>query len=511
MSNVPSASRASRNAPPKAAAMVEALRGLGYTTATALADLIDNSISADAKIITINFHWAALDSWISISDDGRGMKDSELDTAMRIGETNPLQFREENDLGRFGLGLKTASFSQARRLTVSSRRGNETSQLRWDLDVLANDPNGEWALLEGAHYGSEARCALAEGMAHGTTVVWECLDRIVTGSFQQQDFLDLIDQVEAHLGMVFHRYLNPGQRGVAIILNGRKVKPWDPFLSEHGSTWHSPEVTIGKGAARIMAQAFVLPHKDRLSEKEYLAAGGPEGWASQQGFYVYRGRRLLVSGSWLGLGRGRSWSKDESHRLARVRLDISNVADAEWKIDIRKSSAQPPITVRDQLTRLAEDVRERARRVFLHRAKPATSLGRAEVPVPVWLSEKLASGSRYRINRDHSALRELISEGGDVGMRVEMLFRILEETVPVQRIWFEAAETGDHLRGGVANDAEESVKEILGVLFRNLVLKKGLTSDAARQRLLNTEPFDLYPNIVNNLPEIISPDPGDEL
>lgn len=506
MSDAPMDPQKARYAPPKAAAMVEALRGLGYTTATALADLIDNSISADAKKVEIDFHWAGSDSWIRIADDGRGMADAELDKAMRIGERNPLQTRDADDLGRFGLGLKTASFSQARRLTVSSLKGGETSQLRWDLDVLANDSRGEWALLEGVHPGSHDRCLFAEGAAHGTVVLWECLDRVVTPSFKEQDFLDLIDQVESHLGMVFHRYLDRSGPAIEILLNGRRVRSWDPFLFAHASTWRSPEVGMGTGALRVTVQAFVLPHKDRLSDKEYLTAGGPEGWASQQGFYVYRGRRLLVAGSWLGLGRGRSWSKDESHRLARIRLDMCNSADADWKIDIRKASAQPPVALRDQLTRLAEDARDRARRVFLHRAQSNSSLGRSETISPAWVSEELASGRRYRINRNHPAISALADESGTVGKRVEVLLRVLEETVPVQRIWLEAAETGEHAKGGFTGEAEEAVKEVLGVLFRNLVVRKGLSPQAARSQLLNTEPFDLHPDLVANLPDLIAED-----
>jgi hypothetical protein len=495
-----------RSAPPKAAAMVEALRGLGYTTATALADLIDNSISAEASKVEVDFHWAGPDSWIRIGDDGRGMTDTELEKAMRIGEVNPLQLRDAGDLGRFGLGLKTASFSQARRLTVSSLKNGEISRLRWDLDVLANDPKGEWSLLEGSHPGSEGRCQLAEGANRGTAVLWECLDRVVTSSFREQDFLDLIDQVESHLGMVFHRYLDRSGPGIKILLNGRKIEPWDPFLATHASTWRSPEVNLGADALRVTVQAFVLPHKDRLSDREYLAAGGPDGWASQQGLYVYRGRRLLVAGSWLGLGRGRSWSKDESHRLARIRLDISNSADADWKIDIRKASAQPPVALREQLTRLAEDARDRARRVFLHRALKNTNLGRGETLSPVWLSQELASGRRYRIDRSHPAISGLTDEGADFGKRVEVLLRVLEETVPVQRIWLEAAESGEHAKGGFTAEAEESVKEVLRILFRNLVVRKGMTPQDAKQQLLQTEPFDLHPDIVASLPEVISQD-----
>lgn len=492
-----------RNAPPKAAAMVEALRGLGYTTETALADLIDNSISAGATTIWIEFHWAGPDSWITILDDGSGMTDPQLDQAMRLGDKNPLHDRHPSDLGRFGLGLKTASFSQARRLTVASQRDGNSNCLRWDLDVLAADASGEWRLLEGAHPDSESRLAPLSGHGHGTLVLWEMLDRVVSVSFTERDMHDLIDRVERHLAMVFHRYLDGSGPRVDILLNACKLKAWDPFLSRHPATWRSPEAPIGHGDAKVTAQAFVLPHKDRLAGQEYIDAGGPDGWSSQQGFYIYRGRRLLVAGSWLGLGRGRAWSKDEAHRLARLRLDIPNLADSDWKLDIRKSSAHPPVWLRSQLTRLAEEARDRARRVYLNRAQGSSPTGKGEELNPVWTSMEGTSGRRYRVNREHPAIKSLLEESEGVRNRVDAMLRVLEETIPVQRIWLEAAETGEHAKGAFTGEPDEAVTSVLNVLYRNLVNRKGMSPQMAKMMLLRTEPFDLHPELVNSLPESI--------
>ncbi|EJP78016.1 TPA: ATP-binding protein [Stenotrophomonas maltophilia] len=494
-----------RNAPPRADAMVEALRGLGYTTATALADLVDNSISAGAGQVEVGFNWNGVDSWISIADDGRGMNDAELLSAMRLGDRNPLDVRGASDLGRFGLGLKTASFSQARRLTVLSIKDGQSSCLRWDLDVLASDPDGEWHLLDGPESSSEPRLVQHTAQSSGTVVLWEQLDRIVTEGFTSRHFLDLIDDVERHLAMIFHRYLDGSGPGIELRLNGKAVGPWDPFLSSNPATWRSPESNVGEGGLRITSQAFVLPHKDRLNDKAYVEAGGIEGWSSQQGFYIYRGRRLLVAGSWLGLGRGRSWSKDEAHRLARIRLDLPNDLDAQWKIDIRKSSAHPPAALRDQLYRLAEDARDRARKVFLHRAHSNSSLGRRDEVVPVWQSRETATGRRYRVDRTHAAVKELLDDAA-YGTKVEAMLRVLEETIPVQRIWLEAAESGEHAKGGFTGEPDESVREVLNLIYRSLVEKKGMSPSMAKRQLLRTEPFDLHSELVKNLPDNISKD-----
>lgn len=484
---------AGRHAPPKAAAMIEALRGLGYSTATALADVIDNSITADARNVDLMFDWNDASAVIRIVDDGRGMTADELDRAMRLGEKNPLEERAASDLGRFGLGLKTASFSQARRLTVASRRRGAKNCLRWDLDVLAAAEGDGWYLLEGPHPGSEQLLDVLPGT--GTVVLWEMLDRIVTTGFTQQGFLDLIDTVEAHLAMVFHRYLEGAPPRLRLTINGRKIAPWDPFLRSNPQTWPSPIARWGAKDRRVEAQSFVLPHRDRLTPAEYDRAAGPDGWTAQQGFYVYRNERLLLASSWLGLGDGRPWTKEEACRLARIRLDLPNTVDADWKIDIRKSVARPPAYLRGVLTHLAEDARARARRVFAHRGQIQRGQGREPV-VMAWRAEHLKSGVRYRIDENHPAVAAVVSQAGPLGPDLQAMLRIIEETVPVQRIWLDTAEARETPRTGFAGERDAEVRKVLRVMFRNLTTRKGLSAERAIETLLNTEPFHEYPALV---------------
>src|SRR5262249_47769446 len=160
--------------------------------------------------------------------DGKGMSPEELDRAMRLGEISPLVKREPNDLGRFGIGLKTASFSQCRRLTVMTKKGGESSCLRWDLDLLSASPGDGWFLLEGPAEESEELLMPLRQEDHGTLVLWERLDKVVTPGYSEQNFLDLIDRVERHLAMVFHRYLEQPYPVLKININGRPIAPWNP-------------------------------------------------------------------------------------------------------------------------------------------------------------------------------------------------------------------------------------------------------------------------------------------
>lgn len=488
------------HAPPRAGAMIEALRGLGYNASTALADVIDNSLAAGSRCVRVDFQWAGHGSRVLVRDDGCGMSRSGLECAMRLGERNPLERRRPDDLGRFGLGMKTASFSQCRRLTVVSSQGHSRSCLRWDLDEIAASGGVDWELLEGPASGSEDLPDLLPPGNHGTLVAWEVLDRMVSSGFQEQDMLDLIDQVELHLSMVFHRYIEDPER-LRPLINGREIRPWDPFLEDHRDTWTSPEERIMTTGGEAVIRGHVLPHRDRLSPAEYDLAAGPDGWTAQQGFYVYRQDRLLLGGNWLNLGRGRRWTKEEAHRLARIRIDIGNTTDDTWKIDVRKSTARPPVEMRPRLQALAEDTRARARRVFAWRGKLMSP--RSSQPViQAWTSRPASGGVRYTIDEQHPAVAAVMEQAGPLLPQVHAMLRVIAETVPVQRIWLDTAENREIPRTGFATAPPAELLQVLEVMYRNLVERRGLSPAAARQRLMLTEPFDSHPAVVAALPDV---------
>jgi len=491
-----------RNVPPHAGSILESLRGLGYALPTAIADLVDNSIAANAGKVSINLEWSGAESWIRIVDDGDGMDDAALEAGMRLGARDPRAERAANDLGRFGLGLKTASFSQARRLTVASRKsGGPIVCLRWDLDLIGQEPGAEWPLFEGPAPGSAHLLAPLNQMAHGTVVLWENLDRVVTKGFRADDMIELADRVEAHLGMTFHRFLEGHSPAFHLFLNGQQVKPWDPFLVGHpGKAWESLEYRI-LHATGVAVQCHVLPHRDMLKPIEYEPAAGPGGWTQQEGFYVYRNKRLLLAGGWLGLGdAGKPWPRDEAHRLARIRLDIPNNADTEWKINVLKSTASPPVRLRPQLHRLASETRQRARQVFAHRGHMSAVSGpRSSALADAWQVRRSTLGTSYRISREHDLVASVLSRAGPLKTDILALLRLIEETVPVQRIWLDTADDKDTPLTGFSGAPEKEVMETLTSMFEALVRFRGLSPDEARERLGRTPPFDRYPALITAL------------
>jgi len=494
--------------PPSASAMIESMRAYGYSLPVAVADLIDNSIPAGADNVWLTFHWGGRDSWIAISDDGSGMSESALVAAMRLGSQSPLVERSPSDLGRFGLGMKTASFSQCRRMTVRSVHAGSASVRRWDLDYIASQADVEqdgWRLLRRAAAGSDDRLQ-SYAPADGTVVLWEQLDRVtgnssVSSEADQRAFHRQIGAVRAYLGMVFHRFLEGSRPRLRIFINGNeqenRIQPWDPFLQGHPCTQATPAESIAVGAHRISVKGFVLPHKDRLGADLHRDASGPEGWNAQQGFYVYRNERLLVAGDWLGLGQGRPWTKEEHYKLARIQLDLPNTMDQEWQIDVKKSVAVPPAAVRGRLLSLAKEVRQLAREVFAHRGQYGPRPARPDLVRP-WLATTSGGRPKYRIDRSHPLVAELLRLAGQNAALAEAALQVIEETVPVQRIWLDAAEKPDTHLLPFEDRTTTDVKRLIQQTYE-ACRAGGMTSQEALDQLRRREEFREYEELIDEI------------
>ncbi|MFD7447388.1 ATP-binding protein, partial [Streptomyces sp. NPDC059909] len=309
-------------AAPEPAGMVASLSSLGYSLPAAIADLVDNSISAKAANIDIEFTWAGQDSWIAVVDNGEGMSADDLVTAMTVAARGPATPRTATDLGRFGVGLKSASFSQARQLTVATAVSGEWHVRTWDLDVV--EKFGEWRLLHGADEATADLLDRIRGRAdHGTVVLWRRLNGYHVDGVTEDDertqkqFYAEAARAESHLGMVFARFLT-GSRRRTMRVSSSPVEPWDPFLSGHPSVQPLPVEQLPLGTGFVRVEAFVLPSAQRLTPAEYDKASGPRGWLDQQGFYVYRRDRLILAGDWLGQ---RGVRREEKYNLARIAVD----------------------------------------------------------------------------------------------------------------------------------------------------------------------------------------------
>lgn len=466
-----------REVPPHASMLIESMRDIGYSLETALADIIDNSITAKARSIRLLADTTSAQPSLAIVDDGEGMSEDELLAAMRPGSRNPLDARDKEDLGRFGLGLKTASFSQCRKLTVASRKDGVTSCARWDLDKVAQ--TNQW-LVELLDEPSSVPWIDELGIS-GTLVVWEKLDRLVEGdaSDARSAFVSRIDDASEHLELVFHRFL-AGERGIkkiALELNGRALEPFDPFHSTHPATQAGPVEKIKSGGLEVEVQAFTLPHHKKDPEG-WERFAGKAGYLKNQGFYVYRGKRLIIHGTWFGLARQKELTK-----LARVRIDMPNGMDAEWKIDVKKASAQPPYHVRERLRRIIETIGATSRRVYTARGRRLASDSR----LPVWQRRQHGNEISYCLNPDHPAFVDFKRQlPNDLKTGFERILEIAASSMPVDALFADISASPSHVSG--AQLAEDTLKHLVETTFAALT-SSGVNPDDALEMMRVTDPF----------------------
>ena len=344
---------------PNISNFIISIRDVGYSLEIAIADIIDNSISAKAKKVEINFLINPTLK-IEILDNGCGMDEKELIEAMRLGSKNPLEKRTKNDLGRFGLGLKTASFSQCKKLTVFSKKNNILINRQWDLDYL--EKTNEWYLLklneEEIKYAKYEYLDKLKEVKNGTLVIWENIDR-----FSKEEVPNLINNLRNHLSLTFHKFIE--KKDIFIKLNENFIKAFNPFNGNHIATQQLKEeiITMNNGE-KIKILPYVLPHHSKVSQSEYEQYGTEEGYLKSQGFYLYRADRLLIHGTWFGLHK-----ISEVHKLVRIQVDIPNTNDPDWGIDIKKSIAKPTNNIREQLRRIIKEITLVGSRVYTGRGK----------------------------------------------------------------------------------------------------------------------------------------------
>lgn len=476
---------------PEAISMIETFRAIGYSIEAAVADIIDNSISASAKNVWINFDWQGVSSWLSVKDDGHGMNNDELIQAMKPGSKNPLDDRDGKDLGRFGLGLKTASFSQCRKLSVISKRESmQPAYWTWDLDFVKY--TGNWDLI---NYLPEGRFKEdIMNLNSGTIVVWNDIDRLIK-DFRKDDskslekFLIIIEQIKKHLAMVFHRFIENGK--VKIYFQDRLLDPWNPFLVNISATQVFPEELIHNG--QVSVKGFVLPHKSKMSEEIFKKAEGPKGWNEQQGFYVYRNERLILAGDWLGLYR-----KEEHYKLARIQIDLPNNLDAEWQIDIKKSVARPPLGLREQLRAYSSQVRNQAIEVYRHKGKNVKILPGQKF-IPLWIDHKRGDKWFYKINREHPLIEKINNQAiTEPEKAIEVLIRFIEETVPAKSIYIKEASNDDALGNPFEGTDQEPIRKAMKQIYDKLI-NEGKTDSQAKSIIINIEPFNHFPHFLEFL------------
>lgn len=412
---------------PAARPVINALRSLGYNAKTAIADLIDNSIDAKASNVNLIFSYNNGNGHIQIIDDGIGMNDMDIQVAMSIGSKDPYMSREDQELGRFGMGLKTASFSLGKRLSVLSKQNNKVVERCWDLDYVSK--TNKWELYK--QIPIEVKEKMGEIVGESGTIVFiDKLDRFMRAGdnpILDNSFYRKVDQVEQHIACVFHSLI---KQGVSVLINNNIVEPWDPFLSDHDYTNPLRPRVLHDGAGRVKVSCFILPHASYFNQVEYKKAGGSKGWNDQQGFYIYRENRLLTFGDWLEI-----FPKDQASQLGRIRIDISNKSDEIWQVDIKKSTINPPDSIKLQLKNMAKETREISKQVFYFRTQSNASDTNLKSNVNTWKQETNDNYTTFKLNRTHPLLDRIIKQVNDYTLKnLQMYLKLIELGSPANII-----------------------------------------------------------------------------
>ncbi len=473
---------------PDPTSLLESMRAVGYTLETAIADIIDNSITAKAK--SIDVVWDPSDNpYLAILDDGVGMDAILLTNAMRHGSHKDKNKRHIEDLGRFGLGLKTASLSQCRKLTVISKKDGEVNLRCWDLDVVAQKSKWIITVPNIKEYKRIPILEKFEKYKSGTIVIWENLDRLISGSSDHlTEITEKIKPLSDHLALVFHRFINPefkSERKVLIRLNGRNVEEIDPFLRKKNFKQILEGQNIKHSLGTITVTPHILPPISHLNKEDIELAGGREGLRSSQGFYIYRNKRLLIWGTWFKL-----INKDEFYKLARIQVDIPNTFDELWSLDIKKSTAYPPAIIRNRLKELLPYFVGKSKKTITFAGKKSIIKNEENI----WERMELYDKIRYVPNSSNQIISNILSKLSSKDRKIiDTLFEVLASNLPIQTIYADMSSDDSYQNSRV--DIDEMVGNI-----QKIMSITGLDLNL----ILNMDPYIECKHIHQDIRNIIS-------
>ena len=454
---------------PSAKRLIRSLRDIGYEFVDAVADIVDNSVEAQATIISITLKFEGEDSYLTIADNGVGMASKDIQEALRFGSNRA--YEDSDDLGRYGLGLKTASLSQCERLTVSARRGEERARINsycWDLDHIEQTNRWEILKIESDEIKDEVWRHLHE--TTGTVVTWERLGRLLgykypSGEYARKQAEQMAESLKLHLGMVFHRFLSGEIHGkrIAIYINDERVVPWDPYSRGEKHTQKLDPILIpldfGEGIYNVKVQPYILPPQSLYSStRAHLQASGPGKWNKQQGLYIYRSNRIIQAGGWSALR-----TSDEHTKLVRMAVFIPSQLDELFQVNVAKKHLTLPRELRSVLLKEIQPIIHRAQEVY--RDKLVSGVGTGGTQTEVLNEPELKSTAVSFSVADVAAANHAQGKSGSAAEQIDSLVK-----KTVRKAGFSSEEKQfNALMVNFFQKADEQEKQILVRLLRKFV------------------------------------------
>lgn len=470
-------------------ALLQGLRAIGYNFSTAVADIIDNSLSAGATEIKVFSDPLNTEPYFCILDNGCGMNGRELENAMLPGSDRNGKIECETELGRFGLGLKSASLSQCREFTVASKKYGKIRAMSFDLDVIEKEDRLLLKQLTNAEIMHLPNVKLLEAYNTGTLVIWTKFDKIEANAKNFEDtFRNVIAEAKKHVELVFHRFYEM----VAIYFNNKRIDKRDPFLlNSEGRTQKGRESKITIDGSEITVRPYTLPFASTLTSDEKALLGNPKSIFDEQGFYIYRNKRLIFWGSWMRMG-----IRSELNKLARIQVDIPSSLDGVWSLDVKKSSAHIPDKIKDQIKISVQDSIIRSKRTNKF---PGTK--EQSATFKVWDRIDEHEGKiRYQINRDNPVIVALNDCLGKAELELlETLLSQLECYLPKYSIINDNNDSLNIVNSGADSEESRLEDEIIEILSLTLPEKRERMFEA----IFKMECYEKIANHKNKLQERI--------
>lgn len=478
---------------PSVSILLTTYRSVGYSIETAIADIVDNSITAGAKNVWISHNFDGEDSTFYIKDDGCGMTLDELINAMNLGNINPLDTRGSRDLGRFGLGMKTASFSQCKCLTVISKKDGQINMRAWDLEYLEEQKEPRWILIKP---DEENLSSLLDDVKTGTVIRWSKMDRLTKGfkknnSEDESQFVKQLDAVKSHLSMVFHRFIERKELSIYFLNRFQPIEAFNPLLGhEKCISVLERKLSI---APNVKISAWVMPDKSNFTKEELRKYSNDKGWVNMQGFFIYRSNRLLIHAGWMNLSyKGFKLKSEPEYDLARISLDLDNSVDTDfgWNLDVKKSHARPPVQLREELAAIAHECRQIASKVYRSRGANVQRRNAEKQFSPLWNGMRYKNGKSFcELNWDNVIIKSLLDDSPvNLRTRIRSVLRLLEEFLPIPDIaTVECKDDKTHLSMPCENVSDDERIQISNVIRDSYILKGKTIEEADKltKELLN--------------------------
>lgn len=450
--------------------ILDVLGNSGYSLETAIADIMDNSITAKAKNIKLFFDSNNNDPKLLIVDDGRGMSLEKLKEASIPANRSQKEKRDEDDLGRYSMGLKSASISFCGKLSMYSKTKNQKANfVTIDFDEITSTKKWVARVMKSEAYSSFIN-------ESGTVIIWENLKFLPAKNDLELfkcEMYDKMSSIEKHISHVFSDFIMNNK--INFYINNNLIDAWDPFGTKFNNTKITNDFKKKYKNDIIKFKTYIIPLVDSLSDKDRATITG-YGLQNQQGFYIYRNGRLISEGGWLNMS---GFQYDNKSNYCRIRVDIPSSLDKEFQTNFMKSSITVPFDLLRDFKNVAKSARQDSLNNYNYTKNPKIRSKKLKgQEIPIWYVKTGAKGINLQLNLKHPVIEKLSSEIG--ARNFNRIISVLTKTIPVARI--------QNAVGLQSELDQEYIEQLMKDAYEHLE-KEGKTKKEIEEILSKTEPF----------------------